>query len=131
MTDWHLVTDTFPLTDDKVWKPLERIKKISWISENQYTPMIFNFLILILFNRNGIPICGSYGMTIYRLSYIFLKRKFFNNQKCTVLLGMSCFQRLRMVYEVRSSWSTVDVSHFRPQHLTFAFITFAYAFGWP
>ncbi len=134
MTDWHLVTDTFPpLTEEKwndafdAYKQFPEYQKINihndfglddykyiyfWEWFHRFIGRIIGIVFLIPF--------------IYFLIKKRLSRATIN--KCLILLAMGALQGFFGWFMVKSGLvDNPDVSHFRLSlHLTFAFVTFAY-----
>jgi heme a synthase len=136
MTDWHLVTDTFPpLTEEKWEKAFEAYKQFPEYQKiNQYQEGGFNLndykyiYFWEWFHRFIGRIIGL--VFIIPFFYFLIKKKLDQQtiQKCCVLLGMGALQGFFGWFMVKSGLvDNPDVSHFRlALHLTFAFITFAY-----
>lgn len=134
MTDWHLVTDTFPpLTEAKWSQAFEEYKKFPEYQKinihNDFTLEDYKFIYFWeWFHRFIGRIIGL--AFIVPFVYFLIKKRLSNEtiKKCVVLLGMGGFQGFLGWFMVRSGLiDNPDVSHFRLSlHLTFAFITFAY-----
>lgn len=134
MTDWHLVTDTFPpLTEEKWSQAFEEYKKFPEYQKinihNDFTLSDYKFIYFWeWFHRFIGRIIGL--VFIVPFFYFLFKKKLSSStlKKCIVLLGMGAFQGFLGWFMVRSGLiDNPDVSHFRLSlHLTFAFITFAY-----
>jgi cytochrome c oxidase assembly protein subunit 15 len=134
MTDWHLVTDTFPpLSEDKWVQAFEEYKKFPEYQKinihNDFTLDDYQFIYFWeWFHRFIGRIIGL--VFIIPFVYFLIKKRLSNQtiRKCIVLLGMGGFQGFLGWFMVRSGLiDNPDVSHFRLSlHLTFAFITFAY-----
>ena len=134
MTDWHLVTDTFPpLTDAKWSQAFEEYKKFPEYQKinihNDFTLSDYKFIYFWeWFHRFIGRIIGL--AFIAPFVYFLLKKRLSTAtiKKCVVLLFMGGFQGFLGWFMVRSGLiNDPDVSHFRlALHLTFAFITFAY-----
>jgi len=134
MTDWHLVTDTFPpLTDAKWQETFEEYKKFPEYQKinvhNDFTLSDYKFIYFWeWFHRFIGRIIGL--VFVVPFVYFLIKKKLDKAtiQKCVVLLGMGAFQGFLGWFMVKSGLiDNPDVSHFRLSlHLTFAFITFAY-----
>ena len=134
MTDWHLVTDTFPPLSEEKWsqafteyKKFPEYQKIN--IHNDFTLSDYKFIYFWeWFHR----LIGRIIGLVFILPFIyFLIRKRLSSEtikKCFVLLGMGAFQGFLGWFMVRSGLiDNPDVSHYRlALHLTFAFITFAY-----
>ena len=134
MTDWHLVTDTFPpLTDEKWQAAFEEYKKFPEYQKinihNDFQLSDYKFIYFWeWFHRFIGRIIGL--VFIVPFVYFLIKKKPNSEtiKKCVVLLGMGAFQGFLGWFMVKSGLiDNPDVSHFRLSlHLTFAFITFAY-----
>jgi cytochrome c oxidase assembly protein subunit 15 len=134
MTDWHLVTDTFPpLTEAKWSQAFEEYKKFPEYQKinihNDFTLSDYKFIYFWeWFHRFIGRIIGL--VFIVPFFYFLFKKRLSKEtlKKCVVLLGMGAFQGFLGWFMVRSGLiDNPDVSHFRLSlHLTFAFITFAY-----
>ncbi len=134
MTDWHLITDTFPpLTEAKWNAAFEEYKKFPEYQKinihNDFQLSDYKFIYFWeWFHRFIGRIIGL--VFIVPFIYFLFKKKLDSStvKKCIVLLGMGGFQGFLGWFMVRSGLiDNPDVSHFRLAiHLTFAFITFAY-----
>jgi cytochrome c oxidase assembly protein subunit 15 len=134
MTDWHLVTDTFPpLTEAKWQETFEQYKQFPEYQKinihNDFTLDDYKFIYFWeWFHRFIGRILGF--VFIIPFVYFLIKKKIDRAtlNKCYILLGMGAFQGFLGWFMVRSGLiDNPDVSHFRLSlHLTFAFITFAY-----
>jgi heme a synthase len=134
MTDWHLVTDTFPpLTEEKWNDAFEEYKKFPEYQKinihNDFQLDDYKFIYFWeWFHRFIGRIIGL--VFIVPFIYFLVKKKLDSAtiRKCIVLLCMGGFQGFLGWFMVRSGLiDNPDVSHFRLSlHLTFAFITFAY-----
>jgi len=134
MTDWHLVTDTFPpLTEEKWSQAFEEYKKFPEYQKinvhNDFQLEDYKFIYFWeWFHRFIGRIIGL--VFIIPFIYFLIKKRLSGEtlKKCIVLLGMGAFQGFLGWFMVRSGLiDNPDVSHFRLSlHLTFAFITFAY-----
>lgn len=134
MTDWHLVTDTFPpLTEAKWEQTFEQYKKFPEYQKinihNDFTLSDYKFIYFWeWFHRFIGRIIGL--VFIIPFVYFLIKKRLSTEtiKKCVVLLAMGAFQGFLGWFMVRSGLiDNPDVSHFRLSlHLTFAFITFAY-----
>jgi heme a synthase len=134
MTDWHLVTDTFPpLTEEKWSQAFEEYKKFPEYQKinihNDFQLEDYKFIYFWeWFHRLIGRIIGL--VFIIPFVYFLIKKRLSSEtlKKCVVLLGMGAFQGFLGWFMVRSGLiDNPDVSHFRLSlHLTFAFITFAY-----
>jgi cytochrome c oxidase assembly protein subunit 15 len=134
MTDWHLVTDTFPPLSEEKWsQAFEEYKKFPEYQKinihNDFTISDYKFIYFWeWFHR----LIGRIIGLVFIIPFIyFLIRKRLSSEtlkKCFVLLGMGAFQGFLGWFMVRSGLiDNPDVSHYRlALHLTFAFITFAY-----
>lgn len=134
MTDWHLVTDTFPpLTEEKWSQAFEEYKKFPEYQKinihNDFRLSDYKFIYFWEWFHRFI---GRIIGLVFIIPFVyFLVRKRLSSEtlkKCVVLLGMGAFQGFLGWFMVRSGLiDNPDVSHFRlALHLTFAFITFAY-----
>ncbi|HLF52041.1 COX15/CtaA family protein [Flavobacterium sp.] len=134
MTDWHLVTDTFPPLSAEKWsEAFEEYKKFPEYQKvnihNDFTLSDYKFIYFWeWFHRFIGRIIGL--VFILPFIYFLIKKRLSREtiQKCVVLLGMGAFQGFLGWFMVKSGLiDNPDVSHFRLSlHLTFAFITFAY-----
>ena len=134
MTDWHLVTDTFPpLTETKWQETFDEYKQFPEYQKinihNDFTLSDYKFIYFWeWFHRFIGRIIGL--VFVVPFVYFLIKKKIDNAtlKKCFVLLGMGAFQGFLGWFMVKSGLiDNPDVSHFRLSlHLTFAFITFAY-----
>lgn len=134
MTDWHLVTDTFPpLTEEKWTRTFEEYKQFPEYQKinihNDFTLSDYKFIYFWeWFHRFIGRIIGL--VFVIPFVYFLIKKRLSSEtiKKCLVLLGMGAFQGFLGWFMVRSGLiDNPDVSHFRLSlHLTFAFITFAY-----
>ncbi len=134
MTDWHLVTDTFPpLTEAKWTAAFEEYKKFPEYQKinihNNFTISDYKFIYFWeWFHRFIGRIIGL--VFVIPFVYFLIKKRLDKAtiKKCIVLLGMGAFQGFLGWFMVKSGLiDNPDVSHFRLSlHLTFAFITFAY-----
>lgn len=134
MTDWHLVTDTFPpLTEAKWQEAFDQYKQFPEYQKinihNDFTLSDYKFIYFWeWFHRFIGRIIGL--VFIVPFFYFLLKKKIDKAtlNKCFVLLGMGALQGFFGWFMVKSGLvDNPDVSHFRLSlHLTFAFITFAY-----
>ena len=134
MTDWHLVTDTFPPLSEAKWqetfneyKQFPEYQKIN--IHNDFTLSDYKFIYFWeWFHRFIGRIIGL--VFVIPFVYFLIKKKidYPTLKKCFVLLGMGAFQGFLGWFMVKSGLiDNPDVSHFRLSlHLTFAFITFAY-----
>jgi cytochrome c oxidase assembly protein subunit 15 len=134
MTDWHLVTDTFPPLSEEKWsQAFEEYKKFPEYQKinihNDFTLSDYKFIYFWEWFHRFIG--RIIGLVFIIPFFYFLLRKRLSREtlkKCVVLLGMGAFQGFLGWFMVRSGLiDNPDVSHFRlALHLTFAFITFAY-----
>lgn len=134
MTDWHLVTDTFPpLTELKWQETFEKYKQFPEYqkinSQNDFTLSDYKFIYFWeWFHRFIARILGF--VFLIPFFYFLIKKKLDKAtlQKCYILLGMGALQGFFGWFMVKSGLiDNPDVSHFRLSlHLTFAFVTFAY-----
>jgi len=134
MTDWHLITDTFPPLTETEWN--EAFEQYKQFPEYQLVNSQTNFTLADYqyiyfwewFHRFIGRIIGL--VFIVPFVYFLLKKKLnaATLRKCYVLLGMGALQGFFGWYMVKSGLiDNPDVSHFRLSlHLTFAFLTFAY-----
>jgi cytochrome c oxidase assembly protein subunit 15 len=134
MTDWHLVTDTFPpLTDAKWSQAFEEYKKFPEYQKinihNDFTLSDYKFIYFWEWFHRFIGRIIGLAFIAPFVYFLFKKRlSTATIKKCVVLLFMGGFQGFLGWFMVRSGLiNNPDVSHFRlALHLTFAFITFAY-----
>lgn len=134
MTDWHLVTDTFPPLNEEKWsQAFEEYKKFPEYQKinvhNDFQLDDYKFIYFWeWFHRFIGRIIGL--VFIVPFIYFLIKKRLSSEtlKKCVVLLAMGAFQGFLGWFMVRSGLiDNPDVSHFRLSlHLTFAFITFAY-----
>ncbi|MES2575410.1 MAG: COX15/CtaA family protein [Bacteroidota bacterium] len=134
MTDWHLVTDTFPPLTEAKWE--ETFEKYKQFPEYQKINIHNDFQLddykFIYFWEWFHRFIGRIIGLVFIIPFIyFLIKKRLSKEtikKCVVLLAMGGFQGFLGWFMVRSGLiDNPDVSHFRLSlHLTFAFITFAY-----
>ena len=134
MTDWHLVTDTFPpLTEAKWQETFDQYKQFPEYQKinihNDFTLSDYKFIYFWEWFHRFIG--RIIGLVFIVPFFYFLARKKLDKatlRKCAVLLGMGGFQGFLGWFMVKSGLiDNPDVSHFRLSlHLTFAFITFAY-----
>ena len=134
MTDWHLVTDTFPPMSEEKWqaafdeyKKFPEYQKINIHNDFQLSDYKFIYF-WEWFHRFIGRIIGL--VFIVPFVYFLIKKRIDKAtlKKCFVLLFMGGFQGFLGWFMVKSGLiDNPDVSHFRlALHLTFAFITFAY-----
>ncbi|MBF6608210.1 MAG: COX15/CtaA family protein [Flavobacterium sp.] len=134
MTDWHLVTDTFPpMTDEKWNEAFDEYKKFPEYQKinihNDFTLSDYKFIYFWeWFHRFIGRIIGI--VFIVPFVYFLIKKRLDRATvwKCVVLLAMGAFQGFLGWFMVKSGLiDNPDVSHYRLSlHLTFAFATFAY-----
>jgi cytochrome c oxidase assembly protein subunit 15 len=134
MTDWHLVTDTFPPLSEEKWvEAFEEYKKFPEYQKinihNDFTLSDYKFIYFWeWFHRFIGRIIGL--VFIIPFVYFLIKKKLNSEtiKKCIILLAMGAFQGFLGWFMVKSGLiDNPDVSHFRlALHLTFAFVTFAY-----
>ena len=134
MTDWHLVTDTFPPLTEKKWsqafaeyKKFPEYQKIN--VHNDFTLSDYKFIYFWEWFHRLIGRIIGLAFIVPFVYFLFKKRLSPETiKKCIVLLLMGGFQGFLGWFMVRSGLiDNPDVSHFRlALHLTFAFITFAY-----
>ena len=134
MTDWHLITDTFPpMTEAKWSQAFEEYKKFPEYQKinihNDFTLSDYKFIYFWEWFHRFIG--RIIGMVFLIPFFYFLAKKRLDKstiKKCIVLLCMGGFQGFLGWFMVKSGLiDNPDVSHFRlALHLTFAFITFAY-----
>ncbi len=134
MTDWHLVTDTFPPLTEAKWqaafdeyKKFPEYQKINIHNDFQLSDYKFIYF-WEWFHRFIGRIIGL--VFIIPFVYFLIQKKLDSQtiKKCFILLAMGAFQGFLGWFMVKSGLiDNPDVSHFRlALHLTFAFITFAY-----
>jgi len=134
MTDWHLVTDTFPPLSEEKWvNAFEEYKKFPEYQKinihNDFTLSDYKFIYFWEWFHRFIG--RIIGLVFFVPFVYFLFKKRLDKEtikKCIILLGMGAFQGFLGWFMVKSGLiDNPDVSHFRlALHLTFAFITFAY-----
>ncbi len=134
MTDWHLVTDTFPpLTQEKWAVAFEEYKKFPEYQKinihNDFSLSDYKFIYFWeWFHRFIGRIIGL--VFIIPFIYFLIKKQLDKAtiKKGIILLVMGTFQGFLGWFMVKSGLvDNPDVSHYRlALHLTFAFITFAY-----
>lgn len=134
MTDWHLVTDTFPPLSEEKW--VQEFEEYKQYPEYQKINIHHDFTLddykFIYFWEWFHRFIGRIIGLVFVIPFIyFLIRKKLDNAtigKCLILLGMGALQGFFGWFMVKSGLiDNPDVSHFRLSlHLTFAFITFAY-----
>ena len=134
MTDWHLVTDTFPpLTEEKWSQAFAEYKKFPEYQKinvhNDFMLSDYKFIYFWEWFHRLIGRIIGLAFIIPFVYFLFKKRLSPETiKKCIVLLFMGGFQGFLGWFMVRSGLiDNPDVSHFRlALHLTFAFLTFAY-----
>ncbi|SHM42311.1 COX15/CtaA family protein [Flavobacterium xinjiangense] len=134
MTDWHLVTDTFPpLTEEKWTQAFEEYKKFPEYQKinihNDFTLSDYKFIYFWEWFHRFIGRIIGLAFIVSFVYFLFRKRlSAATIKKCVILLFMGAFQGFLGWFMVKSGLvNDPDVSHFRlALHLTFAFITFAY-----
>ena len=134
MTDWHLVTDTFPpLTEEKWTQAFEEYKKFPEYQKinihNDFTISDYKFIYFWEWFHRFIGRIIGLAFIVPFVYFLFRKRlSAATIKKCVILLFMGAFQGFLGWFMVKSGLvNDPDVSHFRlALHLTFAFITFAY-----
>ncbi len=134
MTDWHLVTDTFPPMNETAWQhAFEEYQKFPEYQKinihNNFTLSDYKFIYFWeWFHRLIGRVIGL--VFIIPFVYFWLKKRLDQStlKKCFTLLGMGALQGFFGWFMVKSGLvDHPDVSHFRLSlHLTFAFLTFAY-----
>lgn len=137
MTDWHLITDTFPPTSDEKWneafeayKTFPEYQKINQYKEGGFT--LEDYKSIYFWEWLHRFISGRVLSLVFIIPFVYflIKKKLDSEtiKKCLILLGMGAFQGFLGWFMVKSGLvDDPDVSHFRlALHLTFAFITFAY-----
>lgn len=134
MTDWHLVTDTFPPMSEAAWQhafaEYQKFPEYQKINvHNHFTLSDYKFIYFWeWFHRLIGRVIGM--VFIIPFAYFWYKKQLDKStlQKCFVLLGMGALQGFFGWFMVKSGLvDNPDVSHFRLSlHLTFAFLTFAY-----
>ncbi len=134
MTDWHLVTDTFPPNSDQAWQDaFDEYKKFPEYQKiNSYTNFTLEDYKFIYFWEWFHRFIGRIIGLVFIIPFVyFLITKRLDTatlKKTIVLLFMGGFQGFLGWFMVKSGLiDNPDVSHYRlALHLTFAFITFAY-----
>ncbi len=134
MTDWHLVTDTFPPMNEAAWEhafaEYQKFPEYQKINiHNNFTLSDYKFIYFWeWFHRLIGRVIGL--VFLIPFAYFWYKKQLDKStlQKCFVLLGMGALQGFFGWFMVKSGLvDNPDVSHFRlALHLTFAFLTFAY-----
>ncbi len=134
MTDWHLVTDTFPPLSEEKWETaFEEYKKFpEYQKVNSLKDFTLDDYKFIYFWEWFHRFIGRIIGIVFIVPFVyFLIRKQLDKPtilKSIILLFMGGFQGFLGWFMVKSGLvDNPDVSHFRLSlHLTFAFITFAY-----
>jgi cytochrome c oxidase assembly protein subunit 15 len=134
MTDWHLVTDTFPPLSEQKWnEAFEAYKQFPEYQKiNVYNDFTLSDYKFIYFWEWFHRLIGRVIGMVFIIPFVyFLWKKKIDRatlKKCYVLLGMGALQGFFGWFMVKSGLvDNPDVSHFRLSlHLTFAFVTFAY-----
>ena len=134
MTDWHLVTDTFPPLSQEKWEQaFEEYKKFPEYQKiNIHKDFTLDDYKFIYFWEWFHRFIGRIIGIVFFVPFIyFLIKKRLDKStiiKCCILMAMGAFQGFLGWFMVKSGLiDHPDVSHFRLSlHLTFAFITFAY-----
>ncbi len=136
MTDWHLVTDTFPPMSEEKWneafeayKQFPEYKLIN--SQKQFTLDDYKYIYFWeWFHRFIGRIIGI--VFIVPFVYFLIRKRLTKHtlKQCLILLGLGALQGFFGWFMVKSGLvDNPDVSHFRlALHLVTAFITFAYTF---
>lgn len=134
MTDWHLVTDTFPPLTEAGWSAaFEAYKQFpEYQKVNIYNDFTLSDYKFIYFWEWFHRLIGRVIGLVFIIPFVyFLWKKKIDREtlkKCYILLGMGALQGFFGWFMVKSGLvDNPDVSHFRLSlHLTFAFVTFAY-----
>jgi cytochrome c oxidase assembly protein subunit 15 len=134
MTDWHLVTDTFPPLSQEKWEQaFEEYKKFPEYQKiNVHKDFTLDDYKFIYFWEWFHRFIGRIIGLVFFIPFVyFLIKKRLDKAtiiKCCILMAMGAFQGFLGWFMVKSGLiDHPDVSHFRLSlHLTFAFITFAY-----
>ncbi len=136
MTDWHLVTDTFPPMSEEKWneafeayKQFPEYKLIN--SQKNFTLDDYKYIYFWeWFHRFIGRIIGI--VFIIPFVYFLIRKRLSKHtiKQSLILLGLGALQGFFGWYMVKSGLvDNPDVSHFRlALHLVTAFITFAYTF---
>lgn len=134
MTDWHLITDTFPPMGHAEWqKAFEEYKKFPEYQKinihNNFTLEDYQYIYFWEWFHRFIG--RMIGLVFFVPFVWFLIRKKLDRatiKKCLILMSMGAIQGFLGWFMVKSGLvDNPDVSHFRLSlHLTFAFVTFAY-----
>ncbi len=136
MTDWHLVTDTFPPLSEAKWEEaFERYKQFPEYQKinihNDFSLSDYKYIYFWEWFHRFIG--RAIGMVfIIPFVYFLIKKRLDTStiKKCLILLALGGLQGFFGWFMVKSGLiDNPDVSHFRLSlHLTTAFITFAYTF---
>ena len=136
MTDWHLLTDTFPPLSEAKWiYAFEEYKKFPEYQKinihNDFTLSDYKFIYFWEWFHRFIG--RAIGIVfIIPFIYFLLRKKLDKStiKKCIILLGLGALQGFFGWFMVKSGLiDDPDVSHYRlALHLTTAFVTFAYTF---
>jgi cytochrome c oxidase assembly protein subunit 15 len=134
MTDWHLVTDTFPPLSEEKWQAaFDEYKKFPEYQKiNIHNDFKLDDYKFIYFWEWFHRFIGRIIGIVFIIPFVyFLVKKRLDSatiKKCVILLTMGAFQGFLGWFMVKSGLiDNPDVSHYRlALHLTFAFITFAY-----
>jgi len=134
MTDWHLVTDTFPPLSQEKWEQaFEQYKQFPEYQKiNVHKDFTLDDYKFIYFWEWFHRFIGRIIGLVFFIPFVyFLIKKRLDKPtilKCCILMAMGAFQGFLGWFMVKSGLiDHPDVSHFRLSlHLTFAFITFAY-----
>lgn len=133
MTDWHLVTDTFPPLTQQKWEEAyaEYQKFPEYQKINQYRNFTLDDYKYIYFWEWFHRFIGRIIGLVFIIPFVYflVKKKLSPSliKQCLLLLIMGGFQGFLGWYMVKSGLiDRPDVSHFRLSiHLTFALLTFA------
>lgn len=133
MTDWHLVTDTFPPLTQQKWEEAytEYQKFPEYQKINQFKNFTLDDYKYIYFWEWFHRFIGRIIGLVFIIPFIYflVKKKLTPSliKQCALLLFMGGFQGFLGWYMVKSGLiDRPDVSHFRLSiHLTFALLTFA------
>lgn len=133
MTDWHLVTDTFPPLTEQKWEEAytEYQKFPEYQKINQFKDFTLDDYKFIYFWEWFHRFIGRIIGLVFIIPFVYflIKKKLTPSliKQCVLLLFMGGFQGFLGWYMVKSGLvDHPDVSHFRLAiHLTFALLTFA------
>lgn len=133
MTDWHLVTDTFPPLTQQKWEEAytEYQKFPEYQKINQFKNFTLDDYKYIYFWEWFHRFIGRIIGLVFIIPFVYflIKKKLTPSliKQCALLLFMGGFQGFLGWYMVKSGLiDRPDVSHFRLSiHLTFALLTFA------